>query len=408
MKDNKQAPRKPWRRWRHTLVRNIIYALLYPYARFKYGLRPEMFKEQGNRPYLILYNHQTVFDQFFIGMTVRGAVYYVASEDIFSNGLVSSLIRYLVAPIPIKKQATDVRAVMTCIRIAREGGTIAIAPEGNRTYSGKTEYINPAIAPLAKKLALPIAFVRIEGGYGVQPRWSDVVRRGRMRSYVSRVMEPEEFASLTNDELCAVIREQLYVNEAHDAATFTHKRSAEHLERCVYVCPRCGLSTFESHRDVITCLRCRRQVRYSADKTLEGIGEPFPFRFYNDWYDYQCRFVSDLDLSMYTNTAMYTDKARVSEVIVYRRKHILRDHATLSLYGDRIVIDEGGEQTLVLRFTDISAMAVCGKNKCNLYHDGHIYQLKGDKSFNALKYVNIYYHSRDMERTDGYGRFLGL
>ena len=61
-------------------------------------------------------------------------------------GPLSALIRYLVAPIPIQKQATDVAAVMTCICLAREGGTIAIAPEGNRTYSGKTVYINPAIA----------------------------------------------------------------------------------------------------------------------------------------------------------------------------------------------------------------------------------------------------------------------
>ena len=38
---------------------------------------------------------------------------------------------------------------------AREGGTIAIAPEGNRTYSGRPCAMNPAIGSLAKKLGLP-------------------------------------------------------------------------------------------------------------------------------------------------------------------------------------------------------------------------------------------------------------
>lgn len=85
-------------------MRNIAYAVLSPYAKIKYGIHVERFKEQGKRPYLILMNHQTAFDQFFIGMTFKGAVYYVASEDLFSNGWVSSLLRWLVAPIPIKNR----------------------------------------------------------------------------------------------------------------------------------------------------------------------------------------------------------------------------------------------------------------------------------------------------------------
>ena len=101
---------------------------------------------------MILFNHQTALDQFIVGSAFKGPIYYVATEDIFSMGFVSDLLRFAVNPIPIKKQTTDVGAVMNCIRVAKEGGTICIAPEGNRTYSGKTEYINPAIVPLAKKL----------------------------------------------------------------------------------------------------------------------------------------------------------------------------------------------------------------------------------------------------------------
>ncbi len=408
MEKKKAKKRKPWRRFRHKIMRDILYILLYPYAFFRYGLRPVMFKEQKGRQFLILYNHQTPFDQFFIGMTVRGAVYYLATEDIFSNGFVSSLIRFLVAPIPIKKQATDVSAVMNCIRVAREGGTIAIAPEGNRTYSGKTEYINPSIAPLAKKLALPIAFLRIEGGFGVQPRFSDVIRRGRMRSYVSRVMEPQEYAALSNEELCDVIRRELYVNEAKDTALFRHNRRAEYIERAAYVCPDCGLSVFESHGNTVMCQRCSLHIRYNEDTTIEGVEKPIPFRFFNDWYEYQNTFVSSLDLSRYTDTPMYTDTASMSEVIVHKKKQHMKDAAALSLYGDRLIIDEGQSTALVMPYSNISAMAICGKNKLNVYFDGRLYQFKGNKCFNALKYVNIYYHSKHMKRTDGHGEFLGL
>ena len=211
-KKKKNKKNKKWLRFRHRVVRNVLFCTLGVYARIKYRAKIDKFKEQQKRPYLILMNHQTAFDQFFVGMSFSGAVYYLASEDIFSNGWTSKLIEYLVAPIPIKKQTVDVRAVLNCIRVAKEGGSIAIAPEGNRTYSGQTEYMSPSIAPLARKLGMPIALYRIEGGYGAHPRWSDVVRRGKMHCYVSRVIYPEDYANMTDDELFAAIEKELYVN----------------------------------------------------------------------------------------------------------------------------------------------------------------------------------------------------
>ena len=252
---------KKWIKYRHKVVRNILYLSLGPYAKFKYGLKADRFSGQGKRAYLVLYNHQTPFDQFFVGMSFKGAVYYLATEDIFSLGFLSDLIRFLVAPIPIVKQTNDLNAVKTCLRVAREGGTIAIAPEGNRTYSGKTEYINPAIVKLARKIGLPIALYRIEGGYGAEPRWSDVVRKGSVHAFVSRVIEPEEYAQMDNDALLKAIEEGLYVNEGCQSGLFLSDRKAEYLERAIYVCPCCGLSIFKSEGDIITCQKCQRQIK---------------------------------------------------------------------------------------------------------------------------------------------------
>ena len=399
---------KQWMKYRHLIVRNIAFAVLYPYSRWKYGVTADRFKEQGDRAYLVLYNHQTPFDQFFVGMSFKGAIYYLATEDIFSNGWVSALIRWLVAPIPIKKQTTDVAAVRNCMRVAREGGTIVIAPEGNRTYSGKTEYMSPAIAGLARMLELPIALYRIEGGYGVEPRWSDGVRRGRMRSYVSRVIEPEEYAALTNEELFAMIESGLMVNEGVADGEFMSNRRAEYLERAIYVCPYCGLSEFESNGNVIECKKCRRKIEYGTDKKLSGVGFSFPFEYVTEWYDYQKEYVCALDVTQHTQAPLYRDSASLSEVIVYERKHLLRKAAAISLYGDRLVIDEGSENALVFPFDDVSAVSVLGRNKLNIYHDDKVYQLKGGKRFNALKYVNICFRFKNISRGDSNGKFLGL
>ncbi len=395
--------KKKWIRLRHKIVRALAYAVLYPYSVIRYGLKVNKLKEGRDRQYLILYNHQTAFDQFFVGMAFKRVVYYLASEDIFSKGWVSSLLRHLVAPIPIKKQTTDVRAVMNCIQVSREGGSIAIAPEGNRTYSGRLVNINDAIVPLVKKLGLPIVLYRIEGGYGVHPRWSDVVRRGKMRAYASRIIEPEEYSSMTNEELYKVIVEGLAVNDGAFTGTFKHKKNAEYLERAIYYCPECGLSTFESHGDIIECKKCNRKIRHLETKELEGVGFDFPYRFVADWYDAQCSFVNSLDPLADTDKLLYTDTASVSEVIVYKKKIKLSSDVKIELYSNKMTI--GGS---VLSFDDVASLAVLGRNKLNIYYDKKVYQLKGGKRFNALKYVNLFYRYKNVLKGDTNAEFLGL
>ncbi len=409
--EQKKLPQKgkkkkqKWMHPRHKLVRDIAAATLGLYSRIKYGITIEQMKDRGDRPYLVIMNHQTAFDQFFMGMTVPGAIYYIASEDLFSNGFTSTLIRYLVAPIPIKKQANDIRAVMTGIRVAKEGGTIGIFPEGNRTFSGQTEYFRPSIIAFVRKLGLPLAILRVEGGYGIHPRWSDVVRKGKMRVYVSRIVEKEEYDKLSNDELFTLVQNELYVDDTTLGGEYHHKRLAEYIERAMYVCPDCGLTTFESHNDIVTCKTCGKQIRYLPDLRLEGVGHTFPFLYGKDWYAYQCDFVNALELSPYLNQPMYTETASISEVVVYQKKIPLMKQAQLMLYGDRFEVR--GKQIIIMPFDEIVAVAVLGKNKLNIYHGDKLYQIKSDKRFNALKYVNIYYHYKN-QKEDQNGKFLGL
>ena len=395
--------KKQWIKPRHQIIVNLVRPFLGLYCRIKYGIKTVKFKDQGDRPYLILMNHQTGFDQFFVGMTFRRPVYYLATEDIFSMGWVSDLIRWLVEPIPIKKQTTDIQAVKNCIKVAREGGTICIAPEGNRTFHGRTVYMNPSIASMAKKLGLPVALFRIEGGYGIQPRWSDVVRRGKMRSYVSRVIEPEELKSMTNEEVFQAIQTGLWVDEAQVSGEFHHKKSAEFLERTVYTCPWCGISPFESNGEVIRCTKCGREIRHLPTKELEGIGFEFPHRFVADWYDLQNEYVNSLDLNALTETPLWEETASLSLVLPYKRKELLKQQTTVRLYGDRITVDNDE-----YRFDSVSAVVVLGKNKLNIYTGKEILQLKGSKRFNALKYVNFFHRYKNMKSGDSNGKFLGL
>ena len=395
--------KKTWTKFRHRLITTIGRAAISPYVRWKYHIRIEPFRKEGKRQYLILMNHQTGFDQFFVALTFRQPVYYIATEDIFSLGWVSRLIRWLVAPIPIRKQVTDVKAVRDCIQVAREGGSICLAPEGNRTFHGRTVHMNPAIASLAKKLGLPIAFLRIEGGYGIQPRWSDVVRGGTMRSFISRVMEPEEYAALSKEEFARVIEKELFVDEGKVTGQYPHPKSAEFLERAMYVCPHCGLTTFESNGNVIRCTKCDRRIRHLPTKELEGEGFDFPHRFVADWYDWQNEFIANTDLSGLTETPVYEETVQLSKVHIYKHKELLNPNAIVRLYGDRITVDDRE-----FPFEELLAVVVLGKNKVNLYAGDEVLQLKGSSRFNALKYVHFFHKYKNVQSGDPQCLLLGI
>ena len=409
MDQAKKKPKKPWRRPRHRVYRILFEWAVFIYTRLAYHIRVERFKRAKKEQFFILMNHQTAFDQFFVEMAFRTPVYYVASEDLFSKGWLSRIIEHVVAPIPIKKSVTDMKAVKTCVRVCREGGTIAIAPEGNRTYSGVTESIKPSITGLIRLLRIPVAIFRIEGGYGVHPRWSDVIRKGKMQARVTRVIEPAEYATMTDEELFDIVSRELYRDDTTIGGEYRHKKAAEYLERAMYVCPDCGLSEWESQKDVICCKKCGRRVRYLPDLRLEGLGRPFPFTYVKDWYRYQEKFVCNLDPAAYTEAPVYEDKAALSRVILYKHKESIANEVTVRLWGDRMQLI-GADVNIALPFDEVSVMSVLGRNKLNIYIGQELYQLKGGKRFNAVKYVNFYYHYDNVKRGVEYGelQFLGL
>ena len=404
----KKSKNKKWIRRRHAIVSAIVGCLCGLYVKWKYGVKIEKFEEGGKRPYLVMFNHQTAFDQFFVGISFPCAVYFLATEDIFSKGWVSALIRFLVAPISIKKQASDITAVMNCFQVAKEGGTIALAPEGNRTYSGKTAYINPAIVKMAKKLKLPIALYRIEGGYGVQPRWSNVMRRGKMRAYVSRVLEPEEYEKYTNEELYAIIKEELYVDEGKADGLFFSNKRAEYLERAMYVCSECGLSEFESSGNYITCKHCQMKLEYGSDKKLRAVNGTFPFDYVTEWYEYQNQYVSKLNTLEDVSKPLYQECANILKVIPNKNKVLLCKDAGISLYGNRIVVNEGNADEMIFDFDHVSVITVLGRNKLNIYDKENIYQFKSGKRFNALKYMNFFFRYKNIKSGDENEVFLGI
>ena len=77
----KQKQEETWLKPRHKIVRDLVSCAIGPYSAWKYGVKAEKFKEQNGRQYLILFNHQTGFDQFFVGESFDGPVLLMSSNS---------------------------------------------------------------------------------------------------------------------------------------------------------------------------------------------------------------------------------------------------------------------------------------------------------------------------------------
>ena len=85
---------------------------------------------------------------------------------------------------------------------------------------------------------------------------------------------------------------------------------------------------------------------------------------------------------------------------------MIAENVAIRLYGDKVAIDfPDGEQ--VFDFEE-SNLTVLGRNKLNIYHKDKIYQIKGDKRFNALKFVQISHRCQNIRKGQENVKFLGL
>ena len=73
----------------------------------------------------------------------------------------------------------------------------------------------------------------------------------------------------------------------------------------------------------------------------------------------------------------------------------------------------GGTEEYFFPFSEVNFVTILGKNKVNVYHNKRVFQIKGGKEFNAVKYVNIFFRTNNILKggensQDEQYKFLGL
>lgn len=97
----------------------------------RYGFRYKMAKLDKKQAYFVMANHQSLLDPALLCMSFRRPLYIVANDSLFNDSLGSRALQHCFAPIEKRKAVADVSCIRTCARVAREGGSVAIFPEGS-------------------------------------------------------------------------------------------------------------------------------------------------------------------------------------------------------------------------------------------------------------------------------------
>lgn len=280
------------KRLRHAISFFIFKPLFYVYLKFKYRAKAIKFKPQKNTqgPYLILSNHVLNWDPFLLANSFRFPIFYVASDMIFSIPFWSKVIRYLVSPIPKTKYRSDMETIRDMIKMVKSGGTVCIFPEGNATFHGDLMPIDKSIAKLVKLLKIPVILYNIEGAYYSHPRWSNHVRKGKLRGLVKDVLYYDDYKDLNNDDLYDLIIKHLTVDDSayKKAKQLTYKSDAyaEDIETAQFYCPAChSFDTLVSSKHTVGCSACDFKGLMDSELRLLDTNGNIIFETNKAWYD---------------------------------------------------------------------------------------------------------------------------
>jgi 1-acyl-sn-glycerol-3-phosphate acyltransferase len=393
-----------WCKKRHKVVIEILRLVFSVYYFLWFGCRVKKQKlPEGGA--IVVANHVTTLDPVLVGLLFDKPLYYMTSKHVFQNRVIGKLLKFLVNPIPKEKiNKSDIAAIKACMQIARENGSICIFPEGNRTFSGKLGYVDPAITKLIKRLGKPLIVCNILGGYGTDPRWCNGIRRGKMQAFVKKIYSCDEMQAMTNEQLYDAIVSDMTVDEFAGAERYCSRRRAECLESVAFICPICGAKhTIYTKKQNVYCTACGMKLTYNEDQTISDEFGKFPLKYVYEWYDYQLKFLQETEFS--NDELIFADDVEVYKPELGKKKELIGT-GEMQLYGGslRLALDSGD---ICLNIEEVDGITLIGNRIMDVYSEEKTYRVRVAHKTNILKYLHAFYIIRS-RKLDTAREFVGI
>lgn len=334
-------------------------------------------------PFVVMANHGSVWDPFFVNNYIPHPIHYVVSDSNFRSRLMDFGLS-LVGSIPKTKVMSDLETVKNIVRVKDRNGIVGIFPEGQSTWDGTTLPIYFSTAKLLKVLRVPVVFGKIKGAFLSRPRWSRNPRFGRIEIDYSVGFQGPELRKMSVTEVHERIMQHLSHNEMEynreRRIRFRGIRRAEYMEIVLFLCPECRAEgALHSHGNHLTCTACGYRVFVDEYGLFNQRSKTFHFDAIDSWNRWQIEtFHNMLDLRFRTNdeSVILTEESVVVETGFKSLPTRKLAEGEMRLYLDRLEIHpDGGEDPIVLSIADIAGINVQNRERLEFYAEDTLYKI---------------------------------
>ena len=128
-------------------------------------------------PVILASNHISNWDPVILGLACHREVHFLAKQGLFRNRFFGHFLRH-VNVIPLNRDGSDTRALRRAIEVLKNGGVLALFPEGTRSKTGKLGKAKSGTGYVAHASGAIVIPALISGS---DRMWRSFVNRGELR-----------------------------------------------------------------------------------------------------------------------------------------------------------------------------------------------------------------------------------
>ena len=248
-------------------------------------------------PYMLLSNHMSFIDFELSAMaTWPHPVSNVVSIDGY---VIKWFLLEWIGAIATRKYTTDIHLVKSIRHVLKRGDILAMYPEARYTPCGTLAYLPDSLGKLVKMNKVPVVAVVHHGNHLYAPFWDfRRKRKAPMHTVFTKILDPEQIATMSVQEINAVLRQALaydeYQYQKDNGIRITEPFRAEGLHKILYQCPHCG-QEFHMHSEgaELFCDACGKRWIWQEDGYLKATQGETEFDHIPDWFAWERQQVSD-------------------------------------------------------------------------------------------------------------------
>ncbi len=202
----------------HIIPKNKLYVILRPLCWSWCFIAGQWLKKKNkapsslNQPYIYMFNHSSMFDQFMIGAYISHYITAVAAFEIFKYPIFGYIIKkYGIIPIERQNIKKAISSLTLAEKSLKNGISFLISPEGTRSETGKLLDFKKGPFHLAKNTKTTIIPIGLLGAFSAKKKKDWRLSPGRLFIKFGEPITYKEFKDMSIEELSGFVKKKINI-----------------------------------------------------------------------------------------------------------------------------------------------------------------------------------------------------